>query len=169
MVDGKDRVIDLDPLLCPDQAFEIPGLDGAVEELPLSPGTPSLDLDSGAILVPIKSRLGGIPIVDVVFNNSQTFEMLVDTGASGTVITEAMAKALGVETAGIAQIDTASGRGVEFPLGIVSSIDVGGASIQNVTVGIASQLDRGLLGQDLLGQYDVTIRDGLLEFQPREQ
>ncbi|MBE9041150.1 retroviral-like aspartic protease family protein [Oscillatoriales cyanobacterium LEGE 11467] len=165
LLDEKNRVIELDSL-CPGQNFSLPGLEGE-GVLPPPPGTPSVGLNSGGLLVPIKYRLGGIPVVDVTFNNSQTFEMLVDTGASGTVITDAVAKALGIETVGTAQIDTASGKDVEFPLGIVDSIDVGGASIQNVTVGIASALDLGLLGQDLLGQYDVTIRDGLLEFQTR--
>lgn len=165
LLDEKNRFIELDSL-CPDQNFVLPGVDGE-GALPPPPGTPSVNLESGGLLVPIKYRLGGIPVVDVTFNNSQVFEMLVDTGASGTVITESVAKALGVETVGTAQIDTASGKDVEFPLGIVDSIDVGGASIQNVTVGIASQLDIGLLGQDLLGQYDLTIRDGQLEFQTR--
>ncbi len=165
LLDEKNQVIELDSL-CPDQNFSLPGLDGE-GGLPPSPGTPSVGLDSGDLLVPIEYRLNGIPVVNVTFNNSQTFEMLVDTGASGTVITDAVAKALGIETVGTARVDTASGKDIEFPLGIVDSIDVGGASVQNVTVSIASQLDIGLLGQDLLGQYDVTIRDGFLEFQVR--
>ncbi|MGF1676550.1 MAG: hypothetical protein ACFCUV_23155, partial [Rivularia sp. (in: cyanobacteria)] len=33
---------------------------------------------------PIKRRVGGTPIIDVTFNGQQQFEMIVDTGASGT-------------------------------------------------------------------------------------
>ncbi|MGB7275252.1 MAG: retropepsin-like aspartic protease, partial [Geitlerinemataceae cyanobacterium] len=101
------------------------------------------------------------------FNGIQTFEMLVDTGATGTVITPDMAAALGVEKTGSAIVGTASQREVEMPLGIVQSIDVGGVKIQDVTVGISDALDLGLLGQDLLAQYDITIRNETIEFHTR--
>jgi predicted aspartyl protease len=163
LVDPKGRVIELGGL-CPES--QIP-TQAAIEGLPPVPGLPSSNVGDGIIRVPIKYRAGGTPVVDVKFNGSQTFEMLVDTGATGTVITPAMADALGVEETGTAIVATASQREVEMPLGFVQSIDVGGITIQDVEVGISDALDLGLLGQDLLAQYDITIRNETIEFHTR--
>ncbi|MEG4274817.1 MULTISPECIES: aspartyl protease family protein [unclassified Microcoleus] len=52
----------------------------------------------------------------------------------------------------------AYGSVVEFPIGVVRSIRVGGAAIQNVEVAIAKQMPIGLLGHDFFGNYDVKIK-----------
>jgi predicted aspartyl protease len=163
LVDPKGRVIELEGL-CPSPV--VPS-EAAANGLPPVPGVPSSNIGDGIIRVPIKYRAAGTPVVDVKFNGSQTFEMLVDTGATGTVITPAMADALGIEETGTAIFGTASAREVEMPLGLVQSIDVGGVTIQNVEVSISDALDLGLLGQDLLGQYDITIRNDVIEFHTR--
>jgi predicted aspartyl protease len=162
LVDPKGRVIELEGL-CPESQVPQATADG----LPPVPSVPSANVGDGIIRIPIKYRAGGTPVIDVKFNGSQTFEMLVDTGATGTVITPDMAAALGVEQTGTAIVGTASAREVEMPLGIVESIDVGGVKIQDVTVGISDALDLGLLGQDLLAQYDITIRNETIEFHTR--
>lgn len=134
--------------------------------------------DSVAVQVPprqkvfqalIKSRNGGTPVVDVNFNGVGRFEMIVDTGASGTVITQQMASALGVVPVGKAKANTASQRNVEFEIGYVNSIEVGGAIVKNVPVAIApsSDLEIGLLGQDFFSNYDVTIKRDVVEFHTR--
>ncbi|MFM6397435.1 retropepsin-like aspartic protease, partial [Planktothrix sp.] len=46
--------------------------------------------------------------IDVNFNGQNTFEMLLDTGASGVVITPAMANALKVQTYRSLPINTVS-------------------------------------------------------------
>lgn len=124
---------------------------------------------SGVFQTAIKSRHGGTPVVDVIFNGGQQFEMIVDTGASGTVITQQMAAALGIVPIGKARANTASDRNVEFAIGNVSSIEVGGAVVQNVPVAIAptANLDLGLLGQDFFSNYDVTIKRDVVEFRSR--
>ncbi|TAG37407.1 MAG: hypothetical protein EAZ33_21605, partial [Oscillatoriales cyanobacterium] len=106
----------------------------------------------------IKRRAGGTPVIDVVFNGNKTFEMIVDTGASGTLITQRMATALGVRQVGTGRAGIADGSIVEFPIGLVRSIRVGGAAIQNVEVAIAKQMEIGLLGHDFFGNYDVKIK-----------
>lgn len=117
---------------------------------------------------PIKRREGGTPVIDVTFNGSQTFEMIVDTGASGTLITQQMAAALGVQPVTKALVDTASQKGVEIPVGFVDSIEVDGAVARNVSVAIAGpDLDTGLLGHDFFGNFDVTIRRDVVEFRVR--
>jgi hypothetical protein len=77
----------------------------------------------------IKRRAGGTPVIDVVFNGNKTFEMIVDTGASGTLITQRMATALGVRQVGTGRAGIADGSVVEFPLGVVRSIRVGGSKM----------------------------------------
>lgn len=118
--------------------------------------------------VNIKRRAGGTPVVDVVFNGSQTFEMIVDTGASGTVITPQMAHSLGVRVTGKTTVDTASDRDVEVPLAQVGSLSVGGAQVNNLTVAIGGPaLEIGLLGHDFFGNYDVTVKQDVVEFRQR--
>lgn len=117
----------------------------------------------------IKRRIGGTPVIDVTFNRTQKFEMIVDTGASGTVLTQDTANALGLVPVAKAKANTASAKAVEFPIGIVDSIQVGGALVKDVPVAIApaSVLETGLLGHDFFGNYDVTIKRDVVEFRPR--
>ncbi|MGL5059652.1 MAG: retropepsin-like aspartic protease family protein, partial [Microcoleus sp.] len=115
----------------------------------------------------IKRRAGGTPVIDVVFNGNRTFEMIVDTGASGTLITQRMAVALGVRPMRTIKAGIADGSIVEFPIGRVQSIGVGGAQVRNVDVAIARQMDIGLLGHDFFGNYDVKIKKDVVEFYPR--
>lgn len=124
--------------------------------------------NSRTFYAPIVRREGSTPVIQVMFNASQPFDMIVDTGASGTVITRRMANALNVATVAEANVDTASQKGVIFPLGYVKSIEVGGAVASNVLVAVAgSELDVGLLGHDFFGHYDVTIRENAVEFRER--
>ncbi|MDY6900983.1 MAG: retroviral-like aspartic protease family protein [Cyanobacteriota bacterium] len=121
-----------------------------------------------AFRAPIKRRIGGTPIIDVTFNGKQRFEMIVDTGASGTVITQQMARLLGVIAVGKAKANTASAQSVEFPIGYVDSMEAGGVKIKKVPVAIAgSELQNGLLGHDFFGNYDITIKSDVVEFRPR--
>lgn len=116
----------------------------------------------------IKRRSGGTPVIDVTFNGSQTFEMIVDTGAGGTVITPRMAAALGVTVVGKTRVNTASQRGVEVELAYVESIAVGPAQVNGVTVAISGEaLEVGLLGHDFFDSYDVTVKRDVVEFRLR--
>lgn len=116
----------------------------------------------------IVRRAGGTPVIAVTFNGKQQFEMIVDTGASKTLLTQQMAHALNVVPVASASVMTASDRSVEIPFGLVKSIEVNGALVNNVMVGIGSNsLDLGLLGHDFFGDYDVTIKQDVVEFRPR--
>ncbi len=140
-----------------------------------TPSTPAPNQNSKAnpnnqqvFQAPIKRRLRGTPVVDVTFNGTQTFEMVVDTGASGTVITQAMAKSLGVVPEGEIRANTASAKGVKFSTGKLESIAVGGAVENNVQVAISGpDLEIGLLGQDFYSHYDVSIKQNVVEFHSR--
>lgn len=122
----------------------------------------------GVFIAPIKRRRGGTPVIDVTFNGTKTFEMIVDTGASATLITRSMATALGVVPVNTIKVDTASSAGVKFPVGYVQSIAVDGAVANKVLVAIAlSDGDIGLLGHDFFGNYDVTLKQNVVEFRRR--
>ncbi|MCS6814689.1 MAG: retroviral-like aspartic protease family protein [Cyanobacteria bacterium] len=116
----------------------------------------------------IKYRHHGIPVIDVTFNHNQTFEMIVDTGASGTLITEEMAIALSVQPTGWVQIGVADGRVVQLPTGIINAISVDGATVTNVPVVIASGMPIGLLGHDFFDEFDIKISRDTVEFHPRQ-
>lgn len=133
-----------------------------LEPTAVSSGTP------GVYQAKIIRRNQGIPVIEVVFNENQPFEMMVDTGASATVITPVMAEMLGVIPTGRGRADTPSQKNAEFEMGLVRSVNIGGASSSaNLPVAIAPALDVGLLGQDFLSQYDVTIKEDVIEFRER--
>ena len=141
----------------------------SIVRTPVQPPPILAPTSSGVFQAAIKTRHGGTPVVEVTFNGSTQFEMIVDTGASGTVITQQMAAVLRVVPIGKATANTASDRNVEFSIGNVNSIEVGGAVVNNVPVAIAptASLDLGLLGQDFFSNYDVTIKRDVVEFRPR--
>lgn len=123
--------------------------------------------ESVVFVAPIKRRIGGTPIINVTFNGNQQFEMILDTGASGTVITQGMADVLGIVPFGKAKANTASAKAVEFPIGYVNSIEAGGVTVNKIPVAIAgSELETGLLGHDFFGEYEITIKRDVVEFRP---
>jgi aspartyl protease family protein len=116
--------------------------------------------------IPIKRRESGIPVIDVRFNQLYTFEMLVDTGASATVLTPKMAQTLGIRPEGLVMVETAGGV-IQSAIGRVNSVQAGNTTINNLAVIISPALSLGLLGQNFLGQYDVIIRQNVIEFHSR--
>lgn len=117
--------------------------------------------------VPIKFRAGGTPVIDVTFNGYYTYEMIVDTGASSTVITTRMASEMGVKEIGRTTFSTANGT-MSAPLGYVGSVGVGGAIVKDIIVSINPTMrDFGLLGHDFFSNYDVTIKQDVVEFRQR--
>jgi hypothetical protein len=84
------------------------------------------------------------------------------------MITRSMASTLGVVPIKTIRANTASALGVEFPVGYVQSIAVDGAVAAQVPVMIAGpDQDMGLLGHDFFGNYDVTIKQNVVEFRRR--
>ncbi|BAY17655.1 hypothetical protein NIES21_34960 [Anabaenopsis circularis NIES-21] len=117
--------------------------------------------------VPIKRHFGRTPVIDVTFNNQKTFEMVVDTGANGTLITQAMANSLQIKPTGTLNAQTADGNQVQFPTGKIKSMAAGGIVANNVEVAIASKAGIGLLGHDFFGNYDIKILQTAVEFHTR--
>ena len=116
-----------------------------------------------AVRVPVVRRLHGTPVVRVTFNDSRTYEMILDTGASRTLITRAMANELGIVPTDQMIAATASAAQVTFDLGRMNSISIGDVRLSNAQVSIGDSVDVGLLGNDFLQGYDVTIRNREVE------
>ena len=123
--------------------------------------------DSGVVQVPIIRRAGRTPVIAVSFNDSQTYEMILDTGASGTLITRRMANDLNLRPNGEIVASIADGSQVRFPTGRVSSISVAAARVSEVDVAIADDMEIGLLGHDFFGNYDIRIGKDVVEFSRR--
>ena len=111
------------------------------------------------VRVPIVRRLYGTPVVRVTFNGEKTYEMILDTGASRTLITRQMADELGIVATESMIAATASESAVTFELGQMRSISLGNIALTDARVSIGDSVSIGLLGNDFLSGYDVTIRD----------
>ncbi|NEP39237.1 MAG: hypothetical protein F6K25_10400 [Okeania sp. SIO2G4] len=136
------------------------------EDLPEEVSTSSTA--EGIYEIPIKSRRGGTPVIDVTFNGNQTYEMLLDTGATSTLITQEMATALKIVPFGQGTFTLADGKSVELEVGIVGSVSAGGLTINQFRVAVApEEKERGLLGQNFFGIYDMTIKEDVVELRAR--
>lgn len=167
---NPDGVVVLPKELFPPQPVPVPVVAPPAAPIAAAPQTaqPAQPLSKGVFYAPIVRREGNTPVIRVLFNNSQPYDMIVDTGASGTLITRQMATTLGVVPVAQTNVDTASQKGVTFPLGYVQSMEVGGAVTSQVLVAVAGpELDIGLLGHDFFGDFDVTIRENEVEFRER--
>ncbi|EDX87839.1 hypothetical protein S7335_5550 [Synechococcus sp. PCC 7335] len=110
------------------------------------------------VRVPIVRRLHGTPVVQVTFNGSRTYDMILDTGASRTLITRQMANELGIETIEQMVAATASDAEVTFDIGQARTISMGSLTLKDARVSIGGAISIGLLGNDFFAGYDVIIR-----------
>lgn len=116
--------------------------------------------------IPIVERRSGIPVIEVRFNG-QSYPMILDTGASHTHITRAMANELGVQVVEQISVATASNRQAIVDVGYVPSIRVGHISHSNVPVSIGDAVPIGLLGNDIYQHHDIVLQANSVEFRPR--
>jgi predicted aspartyl protease len=123
--------------------------------------------NSNVYTVPIKSRRHGIPVIDVKFNNSHVFEMMLDTGASQIVITQQMAKTLKVIHYQDVWVSTPSNNLVAMSSGYLYSVGVANLFQPNPLVITSPTMDIGLLGQSFFSHYDLTIKSDVIEFRER--
>ncbi|MEM9163384.1 MAG: retropepsin-like aspartic protease [Cyanobacteria bacterium P01_F01_bin.4] len=135
------------------------GVDGAAGSAPV--------LADDRFRAPILRRQGGTPVIEVTFNGGQRYPMILDTGASHTLITRTMANELGVVTEGQINANTASNQSVVFDVGRVDSISVSGITQQNLPVGIGDSVEIGLLGNDFYKSFDLVLQEQSVEFRMR--
>jgi predicted aspartyl protease len=126
---------------------------------------PQLGKDS-VIRLKIKKRYASTPVVDVAFNG-KTFEMIFDTGASSTLITQSMATALSIQPTGYREVVIADGSMLKLPVTAIKKVSAGGLTSRNLEVTIADKADVGLLGHDFFGNYDIKIKRNEIELHPQ--
>lgn len=100
---------------------------------------------------PVRGR--GTYLVDVVIDGVPT-QLILDTGATLTVISSAFADEANIRADPGREIGARTAGGfVRFETAVVSSVDVGGRSVENVRVAICdectAELASGLLGLDV--------------------
>lgn len=81
--------------------------------------------------------------------------MLFDTGATGTLITAAMAQDVGAVVIGETQVKIADGSVVTLPIAYIDALEVGGLRKTSMRVAVGGSV--GLLGQDVYGQYGIAL------------
>jgi predicted aspartyl protease len=160
-----NRTIATDPGTC----YMITSAGTTVElaKLCSSPNNTKTSADSKVFRVPIKRRFGRTPVIEVTFNGKQAFEMILDTGANDTLITQDMANALQIKTTGIMHAQIADGSQVVFLTGEVKSVATGEMAARNLRVAIAPKAGIGLLGHNFFGNYDIKILEKEVEFHSR--
>ena len=89
--------------------------------------------------------------------NNQKVSVLVDTGATGVAISQAVADKLQLKSLAAVRTNTANGNSVGYMVRL-ESVKVGGVEANNVSAMIAPGLDGDvLLGMSYLGRMDVRL------------
>ena len=118
---------------------------------------------------------GNIVIIPATLNNRQTIKLVVDTGASYTFISHALARDLAIDVSRSAKtvpFHTANGV-VEAPLTNLDSITVGGMEIKNLTAAVhdttPDSTAAGLLGLNFLSNFrmDIDTQKGMLHLEKK--
>jgi hypothetical protein len=126
---------------------------------------------SGAIMVPVQFARRAA-IVPAVLNRRVSANLILDTGATSTVISRRLANLLSMRPTGTTMGQTVGGT-ITAPIARLASLKVGAAEIAELSV-IVHDFTRdarvdGLLGMDFLGQYRVGLdsKRHLLVLSPR--
>jgi clan AA aspartic protease (TIGR02281 family) len=118
------------------------------------------------------TQSGTLMLVQVTLNDQVDAPFLVDTGASGISIPDAVARRLGVRIDGGTprlSVQTAAGIVAE-PLIELDSVQVGGARIERVPALVNSSMEGGLLGGAFFKNfvYQVDAAEGVITLRPNE-
>ncbi len=125
--------------------------------------------------VPV-TKLGGSMVVQVLLNGAVDAHLIVDTGATMTVISYDLGIELGLLSGSDVSINTVNtaGGSVQVSMTHVGTIQVGSAKASNVAVAIHDLPDSisgvsGLLGMSFLRNFEVTLDAdrGLLRLLPK--
>jgi clan AA aspartic protease (TIGR02281 family) len=143
----------------------------AERSLSLSTNPAPAVTNSHSVVVPIFMN-GSAVVVSVMLNRAVQTQMILDTGATFTVLTSQVATSLGLQSGSRASFSTANGV-ISSALAQLGSLKVGDAEALNLTVAIQDISPKfrigGLLGLDFLSRYHTSIdsRRQLLTLAPR--
>ncbi len=143
----------------------------AVAPLPTSPAersplaSPSMDHTArpASVSVPLE-RIGSLFVVTIQVNQTRSARLILDTGASHTILSRAIARDLGLfslRPVAAVTMQTVGGA-VQADMVQVDSIRIAGAEVRNSTAAIYDLPDvapdiEGLLGLSVLRQFEVTL------------
>ncbi|MDE0925815.1 MAG: retropepsin-like aspartic protease [Methylophilaceae bacterium] len=98
--------------------------------------------------------------------NGQKVNVLVDTGATGVAISQAVADRLQLKSVSAIRTATANGDAIGY-LVRLESVKLGGLEANNVSASIAPGLQGDvLLGMSFLGRMDVRLYKGEMTIKP---
>jgi clan AA aspartic protease (TIGR02281 family) len=143
-----------EPAPLPPNSVEAPPFTSPPKEQASRPTTVSVPLE----------RLGSLFVVAIQINETRSARLILDTGASHTILSHAIARDLGLfslRPVASVTMHTAGGS-VQADMVPVDSIRIAGAEVRNSLVAIHDLPDTppdidGLLGLSVLGQFDVTL------------
>lgn len=124
--------------------------------------------------IPIQ-RKGQVVIVEGRVNEKASANFIVDTGASYTMISRAMAKQLDIDMEKklpTVPFQTANGV-IQAPLVTLESIDIGGMQVKDLTAAVHDVFPdasiTGLLGLNFLGNFrmDIDTEKGMLVLEKK--
>jgi clan AA aspartic protease (TIGR02281 family) len=109
-------------------------------------------------------RIGSLFVVTIVVNETRSARLILDTGASHTILSRAIARDLGLwsqRPSASVTMHTAGGA-VQADLMQIDSIRIGGAHVRQSIAAIHDLPDappdiEGLLGLSVLGHFEVTL------------
>ena len=124
--------------------------------------------------IPFEKR-GQVVVVEVMLNKSVPVRLVVDTGATYTMISAATAKELNIDAQRAQRtmpFQTANGV-IQAPLANLESVIVGGMEIKNLTAAIHDAVPSaqvaGLLGLNFLSNFrlDIDTEKGILHLEKK--
>jgi len=97
------------------------------------------------------------------FINGAKVDVLVDTGATGVAISQALADKLGLQSHTAVRTQTANGDTVSYMVRL-ASVKLGGIEARDVAANISPGLngEEALLGMSFLGRMDVRLYKGTM-------
>lgn len=124
--------------------------------------------------IPFEKR-GQVVVIEAMLNGKTPAKLVVDTGATYTMISVATANELALDRSGNERrlpIQTANGT-IQAPLTSLESINVGGMELKNLAAVIHDALPNsqaaGLLGLNFLSNFrmDIDTQKGLLHLEKK--
>ena len=144
-----------------DLTLHDPTLSGQANEMILMIDQRNSVDETGDIEIPLTLK-GNQFLLEAVFDNEQAAILLLDTGASLSIISPQLLNSLSYDyrhTGRTGWFNTANGR-VQAPIVRIDSISLGGQSVNSIEVGVldlSSQHFDGLLGMNFLQHFEFFI------------
>jgi clan AA aspartic protease (TIGR02281 family) len=137
------------------------------QQISLNDGAAPVENSRRSFSIPIIKKLEGVPIIEVTINGQERFQMMLDTGASRTLLTKGARQKLGLQPIGSTAAKTANGT-ADFETVAIDSIQFGEGVASNLSVAVANDsMNYGLLGHDVYQGYDITLREDSVLFEKR--